>query len=216
MTIEVCELRSAELDEETNLPKVRAVSRITDDPDDVEEFGEITSMQCLGVTCKPWPSSDAGHAEGVVARNAGNSEGVIIGGHDKRCAQVYGKLGDGDTDLHSTDPNASAQVMCKANRQVVMMTKDTHGDNMNAALDGKNDKVQIAAFGGLIEMTPERISLVCPSGEASIIIEGSTIMLAGNVTFGVAPVLNLAGGTVANITAVPPVLVPIGGVYGQP
>ena len=65
-----------------------------------------------------------------------------------------------------------------------MVTEGTDGKTMLQLLDGKNDKITITAFGGLIEMTPEGISIVAPKSEASILLRGDQISLLGKVQLG--------------------------------
>jgi hypothetical protein len=151
---------------------------------DVEEFGNIDSAMCLGVTALPAAADANGHAEGIVERNAGNTDGVIVGGRDGRCASVVGKLKPGDTALHSTDSDASAQVQCKATRNIALMTKDTDGHTMLLTLDGKNDKIQIAAFGGIIQISKDQIIICEPSGKASIVMKDGAICLVGKCILG--------------------------------
>jgi hypothetical protein len=178
-----------------NMPIYRAVNPLTADPDDVEEFGDCDVFMGLGVTSRVWPRTDEGAAEGVLLRDCGNTDGVIIGARDDRCAFVYGALSVGDTAIHSVEPDAAAQVQCKANRQVMMVTKDSGGDNIMANVDGKNDKIQIAGWGGLVELSKDGgLTLVAPGGGASIMLKDDTVMIvAQNVMLGGAvPVANIA------------------------
>jgi len=189
-----------------NLPTIRAVNQLTDDPDDVEEFGDCDALMTLGLTSKVWPRDDDGAAEGVLLRDCGNTDGVIVGARDERCAFVYGALNDGDTVVHSVDPDASAQVQCKANRQVIAFTKDTDGDNIMINLDGKNNKIQVAGWGGIIELSKDGgMSLVAPGGGASIMMKDDTIMLvAQNVMLGgIVPIASVASWVSGGAPSVP-------------
>lgn len=205
MSYDVCTLGSGAIDETSGLTTVQATVPITG-PDDVEQFGDVDMVSCLGVTSVPFPADDAGHAEGVIIRDVGNSEGIVVGARDERCSAVYGSLAGGDSTLHSTDPGAAAQVQAKATRQIVLITQGSNGKNAVIMIDGKNDKIQIAGFGGMIEMSEENgISLAAPGGDASIIIKNKTISLNGNVALGgaaaVPGVAFLAGGTAVEIAA---------------
>lgn len=148
---------------------------------DEEQFDDIDSLQSLGVSALPFPETDDGFAEGVVLRGCGGSVGCVVGGRDERCASVYANLRPGDTCLHSTDPDAAAQFQAKATRQAVMLTTASDGSTMLHMLDGKNDKVQIAAFGGIIQMTPDAITITGPGG-ASIIMQGDTVTVQGKLS----------------------------------
>lgn len=182
-TYDVCRINTTELDPDTKLPMVTASVPITG-PDDVETFGAVANYQALGITVNPFPPSDDGAAEGVILRDVGNLNGAIVGMRDARCSSVVASLAPGDAVLHSCDPQAKAQVRVHANRQIAMVTEGTDGKTMLQLLDGKNDKITIAAFGGIIEMTPNGISLVAPGGNASILMEGKQITLLGNVQIG--------------------------------
>lgn len=171
----------AKLIEANGLPAIRCFVPITDPDNDVEEFGGLPSYQALGLTALPFPPDDDGHAEGVVLRDCGNRDGVLIGGRDPRAAKVYANLQPGDTALHACSPEAKAQVRCHANRQVALVTEDSNGDTVLQLLDGKNDKVQILAFGGVFEMTKDGISIVAPGGKAGILIQGEQVRFVGKV-----------------------------------
>jgi hypothetical protein len=190
----------------SNLPTYRAVNPLTADPDDVEEFGDCDVFMGLGVTSRVWPRTDDGVAEGVLLRDCGNTDGVIVGARDDRCAFVYGALADGDTAIHSVEPDAAAQVQCKANRQVMMVTKDSEGNNALINLDGKNDKIQLAIAGAVIQISKDDgISIVAPGGGASIMLKDDTIMLvAQNVMLGgTVPVASVASWVSGGSPSVP-------------
>jgi len=177
---EVAHIREGARDQTTNLPTYNAYLPI-DGPGDEERFGDIDAIQALGVSSIPFPETDEGYAEGVVLRGCGGSVGCVVGGRDERCASVYASLKPGDSCLHSTDPDAAAQFQAKATRQAVMLTTASDGSTMLNILDGKNDKVQIAAFGGIIQMTPDAITITGPGG-ASIIMQGDTVIVQGKLS----------------------------------
>jgi len=184
-TFDVCQINTSKLDDTNKLPLVQATVPITND-EDYESFGEVAGYQALGVTALPYPPDDAGAAEGVVLRDVGNLTGAIIGARDERCAGVVANMQPGDAVLHSCDPQAKAQVRVHANRQVALVTEGTDGKTMLSLLDGKNDKITITAFGGLIEMTKDGINIVAPGSKASILLKGDQIILLGNVQIGTA------------------------------
>lgn len=182
-TYDVCQITTTELDPETKLPMIGASVPITG-PEDVEAFGEVANYQALGVTSLPYAPTDEGAAEGVILRDVGNLDGAIVGIRDSRCAAVVASMNPGDVVLHACDPEAKAQVRCHANRQVALVTEGTDGNTMLQLLDGKNDKITISAFGGLIEMTPDGINIVAPGSKASILMNGDQITLLGKVQLG--------------------------------
>jgi hypothetical protein len=206
---DICELRYGKL-ADSNMITVQAAVPLNENGTDVEQFGDIDIYQSLGVSSIPWPADEDGAAEGIVLRDCGNTDGVVIGARDERCVNVYGALQKGDTVLHSTDPDASAQVMAKSNRQIMLATKDSDGQNTIHLLDGKNNKIQIAGFGGIIEITKDQISIVAPGGKATILMKDDSIMLIGKVILGgITPTMNLASwasGGVASTPGVTPFL----------
>jgi hypothetical protein len=182
--LDICTIGAAALDEDTGLPTIQAVVPLTEEEDDYEHFGNVDKFECLGVTALPWPANDDGHAEGIVARNVGNSEGVIIGSRDERCANVYGKLAPGDSALHTTDPDATAQVICKADTgQVIAITEDSGGKNITLVIDGTNDKIQITGFGQMFEMSKDQ-GISITDGTGTITIREGIICLSGAVVLG--------------------------------
>ncbi|MEM6792103.1 MAG: hypothetical protein AAF715_31590 [Myxococcota bacterium] len=169
---EVAQLREGARDPDTNLPTYDGYIP------DGEEWQGVDVFQALGVSSIPYPEDADGFAEGVILRGCGGSVGCVVGGRDERCAQVYATMRPGDSCLHSTDPDAKAQVQTKANRQAVMITEASDGSTMLHILDGKNDKVQIAAFGGVIEMRKDGITITGPGG-ASLVMKGDTVSVIG-------------------------------------
>lgn len=200
-TFDVCQINTSKLDDANKLPLVQATVPITND-EDYESFGEVAGYQALGVTALPFPPDDSGAAEGVVLRDVGNLTGAIIGARDERCAGVVANMQPGDVVLHSCDPQAKAQVRVHANRQVALVTEGTDGKTMLSLLDGKNDKITITAFGGLIEMTKDGINIVAPGSKASILMKGDQITLLGKVQLGgIAPTHLVLCADIATITA---------------
>lgn len=209
-TFDVCRINTSTLDEDNKLPLIQATVPITSD-DDYESFGEVASYQALGVTALPFAPTDAGAAEGVILRDVGNLNGAIIGARDERCAGVVSTMQPGDTVLHSCDPEAKAQVRVHANRQIAMVTEGSDGKTMVSMLDGKNDKITITAFGGIIEMTPDGISIVAPGSKSSILLSGDQITLLGKVQLGgIAPTHVVLCTDLASITAIQTLLPSIG------
>lgn len=122
--------------------------------EDQEPFGDVPLIQCLGVSSLPYPPDDSGHAEGILLEGVGGLPGVIVSAWDTRTFSLFGNLEPGDTVLHSTGPAKAAQAILKEKkRQAILATKDTNGKQILVILDGKNDKVQVSAFGYIIEMS---------------------------------------------------------------
>jgi len=189
MNADIAAITSGKLDPETKVPRLEARVPLTS-LDDYEAFGELDSYQALGITAVPFGATSEGHAEGVVARDVGNQDGVILGARDKRCANVYANMKPGSTVVHSTETGAKAQVRCDPDGQVSVIVTDENGDTAVIFLDGKNNKFQVAAFGGWIEMSEENgIVFTAPGGKATITLKGEAItfsaksvLLAGNTS----------------------------------
>lgn len=182
-TFDICRINTSKLDDENKVPVVQATVPITND-DDYESFGEVASFQTLGITSLPFAPTEDGAAEGIILRDVGNLNGAIVGTRDGRCANVVANMQPGDAVLHSCDPKAKAQVRVHANRQIALATEGTDGKTMLAMLDGKNDKITITAFGGIIEMTKDGISIVAPGSKSSVLLNGDQISIFGNTQIG--------------------------------
>ncbi len=160
----------------------QAVVPLSDDTHDVEPFGEIDLMSCLGVSALPWPQDKTGHAECVIARNCGGRDAVGIGGRDTRSSKIVGKMKPGDTVVHSTGPNQAAQLQLKEEKkQAALVSEDSDGHTMMVILDGKNNRIQITGFGNMIELSPKGINIV---SVGDVLINGETIAIAGSVILG--------------------------------
>jgi hypothetical protein len=187
-------LGAAHIDKKSGLPLIQACN-IHGDTEETENFGELPLYQCLGVTAMPSePTEDnEDYAEGVMAFIDGRW--VILGGRDPRTAKIVGNMQGGDTVVHSTGPNQAAQLQLKEKkRQAALVSKDTTGTTMVFLMDGKNDKVQLAAFGHIFEMSKNNgICLVEKTGAAGIQIKDGLVSIFGTVVLGgrtpLAPVL---------------------------
>ena len=165
------------------IPVVQATIPVSDDSNDDEPFGEIEMFQCLGVTAIPFPKDDKGYAEGVVMRNCGGRDAVLVGARDTRTAAMVGKAKGGDTIVHSTGPNQAAQIQLKeTRRQVVIVTKDDSGEGIILNLDGNGKVVQVMAGGAAIQLSAGEVTIT--NGDASIVMQGKTIALCGQVILG--------------------------------
>lgn len=178
--------------------------------EDGENFGDVDHFNALGVTARPWPASDDGHAEAVAIEYVGGADAVCVGGRDARTAKVYGALAPGDSCLHSTGPEQAAQVVCKEeSRTVALVTKGPDGKNIVLVVDGQNERVQVFGFGHAIEMSRDQ-GIVLSSGDATLQIHAGVISLVGTVVLGGRiPVMPVLGGTSPPGAPIPGVFVGI-------
>lgn len=164
------------------VPVVQASIGVKNETDDVEPFGDIDFLQTLGVSSLPWGAGPDGHAEGLVARGVGGRDGICIGARDTRTAGIVGKLKPGDTVVHTTGPQQAAQLQLKEEkRQAALVSEDTTGKTMMFMLDGKGDKIQLTAFGSIIEISRDGISIV---SAGDIVLSGKTVSIQGQVILG--------------------------------
>lgn len=188
MSIELVVLDGVTLDAKTGAPLVSAKQPFLDE---TEDFGDAPLMQCLGVSSAPYGVTDSGFCEGVIVTGAGARDAVCIGGRDTRTAKIIGKLSPGDTVVHSTGPNQAAQLQLKEKKkQAVLCTKGSDGKQILLSLDGKNDKVTLAAFGLAFNFdnATKTISLMSANGQNGLVIGNSGVQLIGQL------VLNNGGG----------------------
>lgn len=162
------------------VPLIQAVVPVANDNDDVEQFGEVESFQCLGVTSLPWPKTKEGYAEGLAIVGVGGRDAVIVGARDVRTLKIVGKMKPGDTVVHSTGPNQSAQLQLKEEkRQAVLATKDSGGFDMLIMLDGKNDACQILAGGNVVQMSKKDGIVLADSSGGGIHIKDGVVRITG-------------------------------------
>lgn len=183
--VEIAFLGSSSVSSKTGVPLWEPSVPLTDDTDDLQSFGPTPVYQALGVTSLPYPKDEKGYAECLVIRHIGGRNAVCVGGRDTRTASIVGNLKPGDTVVHSTGPSQAAQLQLKEEkRQAVLVTKDDNGKTMAVILDGKNGKIQITAFGGLIEMRKSGgMTLTAPDG-TSLLLEGGQIHFGGTPQLG--------------------------------
>ena len=196
-------LDALEIDAASGVPLAKASQPATGD-DDVESFGDIPMMQALGLSSAPYPKDANGACEAAILKSIGGRDAVCVGARDTRTASIVGNLKPGDTVLHSTGPQQAAQLQLKEEkRQSVLVTKGTDGKQIMFSLDGKNDKVTIAAFGGVFEMTKDSLSMLHPSGSSGIVISADGVQVIGKLMTGSTPIpgLSIAMGSPAAMTA---------------
>lgn len=143
-------------------------------------FGEVPVYQALGLHSKPWPADGKGAAEGILLPGVGSKKGVIIGARDTRSAKVVGKTDPGDTVLHSTDPEETAQVRVQGKKKSAsVIVKGSNGKHMMVLLDGKNNKAQVLANGATIEIDDGGDISLLGKGGGGILIQGNTVSING-------------------------------------
>jgi hypothetical protein len=173
---DIVTLGASSLDPETGAAKWQAEIPGGDNLGEADVFG------ALGVTALPYPADESGNAEALALRNCGGRTAVCVGARDTRTADVARGLKPGDVCLHSTGPKKSAQVRClEEKRQVVAATKDSKDRAVMVLLDGKNEKIQIAGFGAMIQIDPSGDISISNGGGAAILIQGDTITFAGKL-----------------------------------
>lgn len=162
----------------------QGVTKLSDEEGDVEPLGEGDVFQSLGVTSAPWPEDENGKAEAVAIREVAGRSTVYVGARDTRSAEIVGNLKPGDTVLHSTGPQQAAQVQLKEQkRQAALVSKNKNGRTMAVIVDGDGDKIQIVGDGVTFEMTGNG-DVTITNGQASILLQGKTICLDGDVILG--------------------------------
>lgn len=181
--MELVDLGASKRDPVTNAALVQCKGS-GKDTDDAPDYGNVPMFQCLGLTAFPYPADEKGGAQGILSEVEG-LDGVIVGARDTRSAKVVGNGEPGDTILHATGPEQAAQVQLKEKkRQAVLVSKDSRGETMALVLDGKNDKVQIAAFGMMFEMSRDNGFVVTDGEGGTLQIKGGAIMLTGQIVLG--------------------------------
>ena len=150
--LEICMLGASSLKDGS--PRWQCSVPIGNDNDDVLPFGECAVMQALGVTARPYPKDNAGHAEAIVAPGVGNRKGVVIGARDTRDADIVGKIDEGDTVIHATGPGKKPQIQVKKKKQsAAIVVPCADGKDAVVIVDGKNHRIQILAFGQCFQMS---------------------------------------------------------------
>lgn len=213
MNIDIVTLDGVTIDPTSGAPLVSAKQPITGD-DDVEDFGDAPLMQCLGVSSAPYGKTDEGYCEGVIATGVGARDAVCLGARDTRTAKIIGKLSPGDTVVHTTGPNQAAQLQLKeAKKQAVLVTKGSDGKQILFVLDGKNDKVTLAAFGLAFnfDKATQTASLMSPNGKNGIVVSDAGVQILGQILHNAGGPLMVASGTIANIGTAG--LVPVKGFF---
>lgn len=158
---------------------------LSNDKTDVEPLGEGDVYQSLGVSSMPYPADDEGKAEGLCVRGVAGRNTTFVGARDTRSAAIVGNLKPGDTVVHSTGPQQAAQLQLKEEkRQAALVSKNAAGKTMVFLLDGDADKAQIVLAGMMFEMNAKDKSVTLTNGRASILMQGDTIALDGNVILG--------------------------------
>lgn len=176
-------------------PPTAQAKRILDpSTGEAEELGDVTMMGALGVTALPAVPTSDGEAEGLCFQGVGGSNtGYCFAAHDPRAADVVGEMGPGDTCLHGTHPDATnrARVFCKDGILALIV-----GNDLVMTLDRKSGAVSLAAFGNMIQVTSDGITLADSSGGAWMQVAGGACNIIGPTSIGntaAQPLTTLAG-----------------------
>lgn len=180
-------------------PRWQTAVPVGNDNDDVESWGEVAVYQGLGLTSLPEPKDSTGCAEAVIATSVGNKNAVVIGGRDTRDADIVGKLDPGDTVLHATGKGRKPQLQLKKKkRAAAFVVPCADGTDIVATLDGKNHRVQILAWGQVIQLTKKDGILLKGNGKGGIVISGDDVAIMGNFRLpGMPPGMYLMASTIA-------------------
>lgn len=186
MSLEYCDMGAASLDANGVLLVQCKGAAVDAAGTAAPDFGRVPVMCALGLTAMQYPSDAKGSAECLVATGVGGLDGVVIAACDTRTASIVGALKPGDTVLHSTGPQQAAQVQLKEEkRQAVVRTVDTRGKDAVLIIDGLADKLTIAAFGHVLEMSRDNGIALTEKGGASLILkDGRAALIGAQVTLG--------------------------------
>lgn len=174
----------------------QAYRPLTDDVNDIEPWGEIDVMQCLGLTSQAFPKDDSGYVEGVLIGGIGGRNGIIVGARETRTASIAGRLSPGDTCVHTTGPGNVAQLHLKQEKKAAaLVVTDRDGKNQVFILDGQNKKVQLFANGAAIEIDDSGDISLLGKGGAGLLIQGGDVVINGNLKLpGMPPGMYLMAG----------------------
>jgi hypothetical protein len=153
---------------------------VGNDNDDTDSYGECPVMQALGHAAMPWPADANGSAEGVAIAGLGSRKAIVIGARDTRSAKVVGKMEPGDTVLHSTDPDQTAQVRVQGKKKSAsVVVKGKGGKHLMVLVDGENEKIQIMAKGAMIEIDDAGDISLLNKGGAGLLLQGGEVVVNG-------------------------------------
>jgi hypothetical protein len=192
--LDVAQLGAASL--VNGVPVWQANVPVANDNDKVEPIGEIEAFQSLGITATPYAKDADGFVECIVARDVCGRTAVALGARDTRNTGFLGRQEGGDVTIHATGPKAVAQCFLKnKKRQSGLATENSKDETMVFVLDGKNDKMQWAGNGAIVEVDKKGdISLVNSSG-SGIKIQGGKIYILGELSLpGMTPGMALVQG----------------------
>jgi hypothetical protein len=185
---------------DSGVPIVECCELVGGDINDRIPWGECPNYGALGVTALPYPPSEDGtqFAELTVVPGVGGHVGVIVGGRDHRAASVYGELAEGETALHSTGPDFDSRVLCKDQLWSAIVGNDT-----SITVDRKNEKIVIAGFGHVWEMSAAQGLVMAEKGGAMISMKDGTIWIkASSILLGETPTVPV-GSCLLSPTATP-------------
>lgn len=186
--ISLMDITGSELEAQTNLPVLIAKDVPLSDDDTDARTIKADVFGSLGITARPWHSTDEGSAQALLAG------GHVIGLRDTRCGAIYGELSPGDTCLHSTDDTESVRLLMKgSNRQAALVV--TTEDGKDQVLNLGSDGLTISAGGCVITLKDGVVSILSAAGSGIIAdaqgvwVKGSSIKLGANPNQTLPPVL---------------------------
>jgi hypothetical protein len=109
---------------------------------------------------------------------------VCVAAWDTRTFSIAGNASPGDTIVHTTGPSKAAQLQLKeTKRHAALVTRGSDKKQMMVFLNGTDDVIQLTAFGNIIQIGKDGISLNAGSSGIDITPDGVTIRGA-NVVLG--------------------------------
>jgi hypothetical protein len=167
----------------SSAPAAEAYDVVGEDDADREAYGPVDLIQTHGVASLPADPDDSGYCEGILIENFAGRPGIVIAARDTRCFSIFGKLSPGDTVVHSTGPNKSAQMLCKEKKkQVVLATIGPDGKQITCMVDGKNGQAQMQAFG--FTLTIDKNGIHLEAGNCGLHVGPNGVQAVGACQFG--------------------------------
>jgi hypothetical protein len=91
----------------------------------------------------------------------------------------------GDTALHSTDPDQSAQLLLKGDgRAAALIVKDKSGGQHLLSIDGENKAFALLVSGHAIGVDESGIHMTSGNGQHGISITNDSVHIKGSVVLG--------------------------------
>lgn len=177
MSVDTIDLGSSGLEESGTVWATCKGAEIAEN--EAPDFGRVPVSYGVGFASRPYRADERGFAQGFVVEAPGY-DGVLIGGHDSRCAKTYGNLAEGATTMFATGKDFDSRVIL--GDRIASIVVD---DDVIVQLDGRRKEIRVNTPGGTFKSgKADGLVLADGTGKSIVQLKDGVTLIGGKTVLG--------------------------------